>query len=150
MKTLAISAAALVLVGAAFAADTPQHYPIFTPGNFTSIMQLLGPNFNAVNDALSKQDFDNAKAHLVRSRELLATSITFWRDRNKEDAIKALRDSLAMMDKLDDILSADKIDAAAAVAAGKAIGAGCVSCHRTYRDQDPATKKFTFKPGLVQ
>jgi hypothetical protein len=149
MRGLAVSLTALIVVGLAWAAvgDKPP-YPVFTPPNFVSTMKLLGPNFAAVNAAIGRNDFENAKAHLVRSRELLAISITFWRDRKKDDAIKILRDTLTKMDDLDSALSSDSIDSAAATAIAKQIGAGCQSCHTLYREQDPETKRYRFKKSL--
>jgi hypothetical protein len=150
MRGLGISVAALMVAGLGWAALGDKPYPIFTPPNFVSVMQLLGPNFAAVNAALAKNDFENAKAHLVRSRELLAISITFWRDRKKDDAIKILRDTLTKMDDLDSALSSDHIDQAAATAIAKQIGTGCQGCHTLYREQDPDTKRYRFKKGSGQ
>src|SRR5947208_5016785 len=106
--TLPVSVLLLISLGAAGAAQ--KRYPVFTPENFINNMQLLGRNVGAVNALLAKNDFENAKAQLARSRELLAITITFWRDRNKDDAVKILRDTLARMDDLDTALSADRID----------------------------------------
>jgi hypothetical protein len=146
--TLPVSVLLVIGLGAAVAAQKP--YPIFTSENFINNMQLLGRNFGAVNASLAKNDFENAKAQLARSRELLAITITFWRDRKKDDAVKILRDTLARMDDLDIALSADKIDPVAATALAKQIDAKCESCHSIYREQDPETKGYRFKKGSVQ
>lgn len=146
--TLPVSVLLLIPLGAAGAAQ--KRYPVFTPENFINNMQLLGRNFGAVNASLAKNDFENAKAQLARSRELLAITITFWRDQKKDDAIKILRDTLARMDDLDTALSAEKIDAVAATALDKRIDAGCETCHSMYREQDPETKGYRFKKGSVQ
>jgi hypothetical protein len=132
----------------AFTADKP--YPIYTPDNFTSSMKLAGRNFGAVTAAVNGKDFETAKAQLVRTRELLAVTITYWRDRNKQDAIKILRDALTKIDALDTALSAETVDAAKASALTQQIGAACQACHAVYRDQDPNTKSYRFKSGSVQ
>jgi hypothetical protein len=132
---------------AAPAADKP--YPIYTADNFTNSMKLCGRNFGAVSAAVSGKDFDTAKAQLVRTRELLAVTITFWRDRNK-DAIKILRDTLTEIDALDTTLSAETVDAANANAITGRISSNCQACHAVYRVQDLETKSYRFKPGLVQ
>jgi hypothetical protein len=150
MKDLGIFFGALLVAGLVWAAAADKPYPVFTPSNFVSTMQLLGPNFAAVNAELASGDFASAKAHLVRSRELMAISITFWRDRKKEDAIKILRDTLKKFDDLDNALSIDQIDPSAVTAIAKQIGAGCQSCHVLYREQDPATKSYRFRKGLDQ
>jgi len=131
-------------------ASAQTKYPIFTPENFADTMKTVGVNFSAVNAAVGKQDFATAKAQLIRSRERLALTITFWRDRKKDDAVKLLRDTLVKMDQLDTILSASSIDSVAASASVKQIAANCQSCHATYREQDASTHSYRFKPGLVQ
>jgi len=140
---LPLAACLLVIAGPAAPADKP--YPIFTPENFTNTMQLVGRNFAAVNAAIAKNDFDTAKAQLVRSRELLATTVTYWKDRKQDDAVQILRDTLDKMSNLDTALSAEKIEPASAAALAKQIGGGCQSCHAAYREQDPQTKAYRFK-----
>lgn len=140
----------LVLISLVAAGAAQKRYPVFTSENFINNMQLLGRNFGAVNASLARNDFENAKAQLARSRELLAITVTFWRDRNKDDAVKILRDTLARMDDLDTALSADGIDAVTATALAKQINAGCEMCHSTYREQDSETKGYRFKKGSVQ
>ena len=149
MRNLSRPTAWLLIAGGwAVAAD--KTYPIFTPKQFVNNMQLLGRNFDAVNGSLAKNDYDTAKAQLARSRELLAITITFWRDRKKDDAIKVLRETLAKIDDLDTALSAAKIDPSAATAIAAQVTAGCQSCHSRYREQDSDTKRYRFKKGLVQ
>jgi hypothetical protein len=125
-------------------------YPIFTPANFVDTMKTVGVNFSAVNAAIAGKDFATAKAQLIRSRERLALTITFWRDRKKDDEVRILRDALTRMDDLDALLSANPIDGAAAGAAVKQIGANCQACHAANREQDPTTHAYRFKPGLVE
>jgi len=149
MRGLVLPLTAVLLVSAGTLAAADKQYPVFTPDNFVNNMKLVGRNFAAVNAALAKSDYDTAKAQLTRSRELLAITITFWRDRKKDDAIKILRDGLSEMDELDASLSAEKIDPAAATALAKQAGAACQACHAAYREQDPATKAFRVKAGLL-
>ena len=138
----------LATVGIAAAAQTK--YPIFTPTNFVDTMKTVGVNFAAVNSAIASKDFPTAKAQLIRSRERLALTITFWRDRKKDNEIRILREALTKMDELDTLLSANPVDEAAAGAAVKQIGANCQSCHAANREQDPSTRAYRFKPGLVE
>lgn len=150
MKGFGITLAAALLGSLGWAAAGEKRYPVFTPANFVTNMKLLGPNFAAINAELGKNDFENAKAHLVRARELLAITITYWRDRNKDDAVQILRETLTKMDELDSALSSDSIDGAAATAIAKEVAAGCAQCHGIYREQDPATKSYRFKNGFGQ
>src|ERR1700756_3833756 len=94
-RGLTAGAAAVIVLVATAAAQT--RYPVFTAANFVDTMKIVGVNFSAVNAAIASQDFLTAKAQLIRSRERLALTITFWRDRKKDDAIKILRDALTGM-----------------------------------------------------
>ena len=125
-------------------------YPIFTVDHFESAMKTVGQAYGAVNVSLSRKEIDDSKAYLVISRDRLATTITFWRDQKKDDAIKILRDTLARMDELDAALSAEKPDTEAAGGILKQIGTSCEACHRVYREQDPITKAFRIKTASVQ
>jgi hypothetical protein len=148
MARAATAFAVVLLVIATVSAQTK--YPIFTPENFVDTMKTVGVNFAAVNAAVAGKDFATAKAQLVRSRERLALTITFWRDRQKDDAIKILRDSLTKMDDLDTLLSASSVDPVATSALARQIGANCQACHALYREQDPSAHTYAFKRGLVQ
>ena len=129
----------------AAAADDKKPYPIFTAEQFVAAMKTIGQAFTATNAAVTRSETDDAKAYLAISRDRLATTITFWRDRNREDAVKMLRQTLALMDQLDVALSAEKVDTAATGNLAKQVGASCGSCHQTYREQDPSTKSYKFK-----
>jgi hypothetical protein len=149
MRRLTLAIAAVSLMSAALLiAQKP--YPVFTADDFSNAMKAVGRNFAAVNSLISKSDYDGAKSQLARTRELLATTITFWRDRKKEDAIKMLRDDVTRLDQLDAALSAEKVDPAAVNAVAGQAGAACQSCHAVYREQNPTTKEYRFKGGLVQ
>jgi hypothetical protein len=150
MRRLTLAIAVVSLMSAALLIAQKPPYPIFTADDFSSAMKTLGRNFAAVNSLISKSDFDGAKSQLARTRELLATTITFWRDRKKDDAVKILRDNVAKLDELDAVLSAEKVDPAAVNAVARQAGAVCQSCHAIYRDQNPTTKEYRFKAGLVQ
>src|SRR5213593_1044674 len=123
----------LVVIGAAAsglpAAGQEKPYPIFTAEHFVPAMKTVGQAFAAVTASLGRNEFEDSKSYLAISRDRLATTITFWRDRKKNDAIKMLRDTVSEMDDLDVALSADKIDPAAVAARVKEVGAACQACH---------------------
>ena len=126
-------------------ADDQKPYPIFTADHFVVAMKTVGQAFTATNAAVAKQQTDDAKAYLAISRDRLATTITFWRDRNRDDAIAMLRTALSRMDELDAALSAEPVEATATSKLARQIGEACEACHQVYREQDPATKKFRFR-----
>jgi cytochrome c556 len=127
-----------------------KQYPIFTAEHFVSAMKTVGQAFAAVNGSLGRSEFEDSKAYLAISRDRLATTITFWRDRKNDDAIKLLRNTLAKLDDLDAALSVEKIDPASVAGAAKQVGAACEACHAKYRERDPATKAYRIKAGLAQ
>ncbi len=132
----------------AAAQDKP--YPIFTAEHFVAAMKTVGQAFAAVTTSIGRNEFEDSKSYLIISRDRLATTITFWRDRKKDDAIKILRDTLNTMDDLDVALSADTIAAAAVAARVKQVDAACQACHAIYREQDPVTKVYRMKTGTAE
>jgi len=129
----------------AAAADDKKPYPVFTAEQFVAAMKTIGQAFTATNGAVTRNETEDAKAYLAISRDRLATTITFWRDRKRDDAVKMLRDTVSLMDQLDVALSADQVDTAKTGNLAKQIGASCQACHQIYREQDPSTKSFRFK-----
>jgi cytochrome c556 len=125
-------------------------YPIFTRDDFVKFMKTVGQNFGAVNASVAAGDFEAAKSQLTRSREQLAVTVTFWRDRKRDDALKFLKEAVTRMDDLDEALSAEKVDQARVATVLKQVNASCESCHTVYREYNPATKTYSFKAGTVQ
>ena len=77
-RRLALVALAVsVVVAGIGSAAQEKPYPICALDHFVNTMKTLGPNFMAVNTSLADQDFATAKERLTRSREQLATTITF-------------------------------------------------------------------------
>ena len=144
----------VVLVGAlafgAVAIAQKNPYRNYTEEKFVENMQTAGRNYAAVTEFVAKSDYESAKAQLTRAREQLAITITFWRDRKKDDAVAMLRTALAGMDNLDVVLGADTVDPAAVRSAFQRINTACEACHSVYREQDPTTKAYRVKPGSVR
>ena len=134
-----------VAFGTAAAAQKKNPYRNYTEEKFVENMQAAGRNYTAVTNLLGGGDYESAKAQLTRAREQLAITVTFWRDRQKDDAVRMLRDALAGMDSLDAALGAGAVDAAAVKAASGRVNAACSACHAVYREQDPATKGYRLK-----
>ena len=128
--------AAFMLLTAAAEAGQEGPYPIFTEAHLDATMATLGPNVAGVRAALSAGDYATAKERAIRSREQLATTITFWRDRDREDAVGWLRAALRHLDALDTALSVEPVDAATAAAIGGEVTEACTACHAVYRESD--------------
>ena len=141
------AATCLLLAGAALHAQNP--YPVYTADHLAGTMETVGPNFDAGVRALDAADYPTAKERFVRAREQLATTITFWRRRAREDAMEWVRDAVTKLDSLDTALSQDSIDAGAASTQAQEIETTCNACHTVYREQDPATGEYRLKPGAA-
>lgn len=127
-------------------------YPLFTQDDFARLMKSVGANWGGTSASIAKGDFDEAKARLTRSREQLAVTITFWRDNQKTDAVKMLRDTLARLDELDGALSVEQPAEALGASAARVVDQvdrACEACHEVYRDRDPVTQAYRLKPGSV-
>jgi cytochrome c556 len=133
----------VVASGAAIAQKNP--YRNYTEEKFVQNMQTAGRNYAAVTDLLARSDYESAKAQLTRAREQLAITVTFWRDRKKNDALKLLKDALDGTDDLDAALSAETVEPSVVRATSQKLAAACEACHAVYRDQDPGTRAFRMK-----
>jgi hypothetical protein len=150
-RVTAATVLALAMAGLSTTARAQEKpYPIFTVDQFVSAMKTVGQAFAAVNASLARNEAEDSKAYLAISRERLATTITFWRDRRKDDAIALLRTALTKMDDLDAALSLPSVDAVAVAAAAKQVQSSCQPCHALYREQDPSTKAYRLKPELTR
>ena len=129
---------AFVLLLPAAAAGQQGPYPIFTEAHLDATMTTLGPNVAGVRAALAAGDYSTAKERSIRSREQLATTITFWRDRDRQDAVGWLRAALNHLDALDTALSVESVDAAVAAAIAEEVTEACTACHAAYREPDGA------------
>ena len=133
--------------GGIAAQDKP--YPIFTSNHLNAAMKTLGPNVAGVRASLADGDFTTAKERVVRSREQLATTVTFWRDNGQDDALTLLRAALDRMDALDAALSVEAVDPTAVDTLATEIGGACAACHAVYREQDTVTGEYQLKPGAL-
>ena len=134
--------------GAAIAQKNP--YRNYTEEKFVQNMQTAGRNYAAVTDLVARSDYESAKAQLTRAREQLAITVTFWRDRKKDDALKLLKDALDSTDDLDAALSAETAEPSVVRATSQRLAAACEACHAVYRDQDPATKAYRVKREAIR
>ena len=147
---LRMVAIVMAVGGVIAAAQEAASYPVFTQAKFVSAMKAAGLNSAAANHSLEGRDYEAAKAQLIRSREQIATTISFWRDRKNPDGVNLVRAAVRSLDAADIALSKETVDPATVNALVKDVGAACEACHRAFREQDPATKAYRFKPGVAQ
>ena len=135
--TLGLAVSVTLVAGAGLhAQEGPKPYPIYTADHLAGTMETLGPNFAAAVRALELGDYPAAKERLARAREQLATTITFWRQRDRDDGIGFVRTAIGAMDDLDAAMSMDAVDAAAASGFAADVQATCNACHGVYREPD--------------
>jgi hypothetical protein len=125
-------------------APAPQ-YPIFTAEHLDEAMKTVGLAYSLTTGAIAKNNPETAKDYLIRARDQLATTVTFWRDRKNDEAVAILRETLKRMDALDAAMSAEAVDSKGAAALAASVTASCEACHAKHREQDPATKAYRVK-----
>ena len=78
----------------------------------------------------------------------MPSSITYWRDNERDDGVRMLRDVLDGLDALDAALSRPPVEAAAAAALATGADTACQTCHAVYREQDPDTGEYMVTLGV--
>ena len=137
----------VVLAACVAAAQKP--YPVFTLTHLDATMKTLGPNVAGIRASLTDGDFTTAKARVIRSREQLAITVTFWRDNGRDDAVTLLRTALERMDALDAALSTEAVDPTVVDTLATEIGGACAACHAVYREQDPVTREYRINSSAL-
>jgi cytochrome c556 len=104
--------------------------------------------FRQVDKAIQSNNAADAKKQLEAVESAVEESRSFWVEHKRDDALKMNKEALAKLDALEKVLSADKLDIAAATASFKEAGGACRSCHQVYRAED-ANNEYILKPGTV-
>ena len=104
--------------------------------------------FRQVDKAIQSNNAADARKQLEIVENAVKESQSFWITHKKDDAVKMNKESLAKIDELEKVLSADTLDIAAATAAFKQAGGACRSCHQQYRIEDDKNE-YHLKPGSV-
>ena len=142
---------AVVLAPGGVPAQTPDpEYPVFTDEHLDATMKTLGPNVAGVRAALATDDLTLAKERVIRAREQLAPTITFWRDHGRDDAVDLLRTVLRAFDALDVALSRDPVDRVAVETRTAEVSAGCAACHAVYREEGPGDGEYRVRQSALR
>lgn len=145
MRQCVVCTAALcvALGGAALAG----RQKVATAEELDAVMKKAGA-FRQVDKAVQSKNPADARAQLAIVKAAVQQSQSFWIAHKKDDALKMNKESLAKLDALEKVLSAETFDAATATAAFKEAGGACRSCHQVYRAED-ADNAYILKPGTV-
>lgn len=122
---------------------------VFTVQELDVVERTAGEYFDAVVDAIDREAYDDAKAKLIVVREYLDRSWTFWHMHGVMDGADLVRDAVARLDALDDVLSHVSVDPRTVAGAVDRAQAACKRCHATYRSEDRETKTFSLRPGVI-
>jgi len=109
---------------------------VVSPEEFQRAMKTIGTAVDGVNKAIASKSYVDAKTPLALSRQVMASTRPFWTTNQKPDAAKMTKETVAKLDALDKVLSANAVDAAAAAAAAQDVTRSCDACHATYREGD--------------
>ena len=131
-------------------AEDKKPYPIFTREHFAGAMKAAGQSWAAARQSVSRGDYEGSKALFVRTREQVATTITFWRDRKDNSAVTMVRNGVQSLDDIDVALSTAPVDQVAVGTGIEHAAAMCEACHRAYREQDAKTGAFGFKATVAR
>jgi len=126
-----------IVVMTAWASSVGIAQRVNSPEEFTVGMKTIGVSVAAANSAIGSGAYLDAKTQLIMARQMMASTVPFWRERKADDAVKMAKDAVAKLDALDTLLSAPTVDSAAASGAFKEVTAACATCHTAYREGDP-------------
>jgi cytochrome c556 len=121
---------------------------VTTPEELDKVMKKVGPAMQASQKAMGGPNYAEVKTQIAIVKQGVLDSQQFWIEHKREDALKFNKDTLAKLDDFEKTIATDTVDAAAAGAALKAVGAACRSCHQVYRATD-ADNNFILKPGSI-
>jgi hypothetical protein len=125
-------------------------YPVFAEEHLDRAMTTLGMAFALVTAMVERNEPLEAKDFLARSREQLAPTRMYWKDRNQNAAIEMLNDALGKIDALDAGLSEEPINVARVQMLAREVDMACNACHAKFREQDPVSKKYHVKRDVVR
>lgn len=145
MRRISMCAVALA-VAMAGTIGSAQAIKVTNLDEYRKAMQAVAGGFGGANKALASGAVADAKTGVANAKANMLEIHAFFVDKKKDDLAMLAK---ATVDKLDAVEKALAADPAMAGAAVKEVGGTCQACHAKYRDQDPTTKAYSFKPGTI-
>ena len=123
--------------------------------DYAKAMKTIGAAMGEANKFIAAGDTKEAKAKVAAARQAMGGVERFWTEHKKDEAAGLARASSTKLQALEQALGAITTNVATSgqflamkTAVTEAQGT-CGACHAKYREQDPATKAFTFKAGVL-
>ena len=168
MQRLVICIAALMVGGANSVAVIQMK--VATPEDLDKAMKETSASYGAANKWLSTNPgtlagglqgaLAGARRQLATARETLMSTRSFWMDKKREDAVGFVDDALAKMTAVDEAIDTTLSEnvgtgttaagTAGPAAALREVAGACQACHQVYREQDPNTKAYSIKAGMIR
>jgi cytochrome c556 len=126
-----------------------QGQKITTPEQLDKVMKAVQEANRPVAKAITSGAYADAKKGLATVKENVIASRSFWIEHKKDDAVKMNEETVAKIEALEKLLSADPVDQAASAAAMKEVGGSCRACHQKYRATD-AENNYILRPGALE
>jgi hypothetical protein len=118
-----------------------------TTAEYAAAMKSLGSALGAINKWILSGAANDARSQTAQARATMQAIEGFWADRKKDEPAMLARTTLEKVDALDEALAGG--ETAEMQAGFKELATACGACHMKYREQDPATKAFSIKPGTL-
>ena len=100
---------------------------------FDAIMKRVNPAFGAIRKVVAAGGGENAQEHANTLKQAFAESETFWKKREKADAVKWAADARAQAEVLERAVASGKWDDAKTAVSG--MQQICSACHGAYRER---------------
>jgi cytochrome c556 len=100
---------------------------------FDKVMKKVGPAFAALRQAADKSDVDKTKEQTTFLKQAFTDTESFWKTKNKSNAVQWAQDARKTVDAIDHSLTAGKWDDVKTSAG--TLGQACQTCHGTYRER---------------
>jgi cytochrome c556 len=121
---------------------------VATPEDLDKTMKKIAPAQTAAVKAIQAMSWADAKAQIAIVKQSLNDTEPFWVSHKKDEAVKMLKDSVAKVTAVEEVVSGAMPDQQAALAAFKQVGATCAACHKQFREQDE-NQQYRLKPGSI-
>ena len=147
MRRFLMCAAVIAVAWAGTLTHAQTAMKITSVDDYAKAMKAIGAGFGGANKAIQSGALADAKMGVAAAKAQMMAVQAFWVEKKKDDPAMIAKQAVEKMEALEKALGGS--DQAAVMAAVKEVGGACGACHTKYRDQDPTTKAYSFKPGVL-